>query len=271
MTSNASGRPWRTARGGVALFALGMVGVLAAAAGAVPAVRALPGFEGASYPLLLAVAAANSVLLLGVAVALGAAAAPRIGLRSHVYAWAAGDDPDWRAFRESLGRAVVVGVGAFALVSLLDAAFAPFVSLPAPTSTDAESLGALAASLPLRLLYGGITEELLLRWGVMAPLAWLFWRLGRAFGSARASPSALAMWGAIAASAVAFGAGHLPALAAAYPLTAALVARTVLLNALVGVALGWLFWRDSLETAMVAHASFHVALVAVSALLVVAT
>jgi hypothetical protein len=32
----------------------------------------------------------------------------------------------------------------------------------------------------------------------------------------------------------------------------------VLLNALGGVLFGWLFWRRSLEAAMVAHATTHV-------------
>jgi membrane protease YdiL (CAAX protease family) len=42
------------------------------------------------------------------------------------------------------------------------------------------------------------------------------------------------------------------------------VARTVLLNAVVGVLFGWLYWRRSLEAAMVAHAAFHLPLVALS-------
>jgi len=70
------------------------------------------------------------------------------------------------------------------------------------------------------------------------------------------------MWVAIVASAVAFGVGHLPALASTFDLTIALIIRTVLLNAIVGVALGWLFWQRSLETA--AHAAFHIVLVTVS-------
>ena len=61
-----------------------------------------------------------------------------------------------------------------------------------------------------------------------------------------------------------FGLGHLPALAQSVTLTPALVARTVLLNAVAGVLFGWLYWRRSLEAAMVAHASFHVPLVALS-------
>lgn len=79
------------------------------------------------------------------------------------------------------------------------------------------------------------------------------------------------MWVAIAVNAVAFGVGHLSALASTIGLTTPLTVRTVLLNAIVGVVLGWLFWRRSLEAAMIAHAAFNVALVAVSTVLVVVT
>jgi membrane protease YdiL (CAAX protease family) len=43
-------------------------------------------------------------------------------------------------------------------------------------------------------------------------------------------------------------------------LSPVIVARTVLLNAIAGVAFGWLFWRRSLEAAMVAHASSNMLL-----------
>jgi membrane protease YdiL (CAAX protease family) len=66
------------------------------------------------------------------------------------------------------------------------------------------------------------------------------------------------MWGAIILAAVLFGVGHLPAVSAIAPLTSMLVMRTVLLNALGGIVFGWLFWRRSLESAMLAHASAHV-------------
>ena len=72
------------------------------------------------------------------------------------------------------------------------------------------------------------------------------------------------MWTAIVISAVLFGVGHLPALAQAVALTPALIARTVLLNAIAGILFGWLYWQRSLETAMIAHASFHVPLLMLS-------
>lgn len=281
-------------RGAMVLFALGMAGVVALAVTTAPSLRVLPELESVPFALLVALAAVNSTILLAVFVLLGTATAPRIGFRSHVFDWAVGRDADWSQFRESFRTAIGLGIGLFVLVTVLDAAFSPFVSLSAGSGSpagavpsDAESLRALAESLPVRLLYGGITEELLLRWGVMAPAAWAIWRLRNrdestplersehpsqdSSRSHEVLPATGTVWAAIVLSAVLFGAGHLPALASSFGLTPALVVRTVLLNALAGIGFGWLFWRYSLETAMVAHASFHVVLVAVSAGLIAMT
>ncbi|MUW14297.1 CPBP family intramembrane metalloprotease [Halorubrum sp. CBA1125] len=242
-----------------------MAGVVSLARYSVPALRAIPELAILSYPTLVVLAAANSTVLLVVFAVLGSATAPRTGLHSHVFAWASGGTPGWRAFRRSLPLAVAIGAGLFVLVTVLDVAFAPFTVLTSGEAvTDAAALEDLLASVPMRFLYGGVTEELLLRWGVMAPIAFVLWWGRNTVGEETETPSATAMWIAIVASAVAFGVGHLPALASTIGLTPALVVRTVLLNAIVGVALGWLFWRRSLEAAMVAHTTFHVVLVVVS-------
>jgi len=169
--------------------------------------------------------------------------------------------------RVSTITSLAVGLGAvlFVLVTVLDVVFAPFTGLESVEPVgEAAALQDLLASIPMRLLYGGITEEILLRWGVMAPIAFVCWGLRNRIRERTKTPPAAVMWVAIVASAVAFGVGHLPALASTFDLTIALIIRTVLLNAIVGVALGWLFWQRSLETAMVAHAAFHIVLVTVS-------
>lgn len=262
---------WRSAaRGAVALFGLGMIGVLALTVYSVPMLREIPELSALSYPTLVLLAAANSMILLVVVVLLGTVTAPRIELNSHVFAWASGGTPNWSEIRDSFPLAVVLGAGLFVVVAVLDVAFAQFTQFPIDDpSTDADALRDLFVSVPMRLFYGGITEELLLRWGFMAPLAYVLWWGRNKVGDATETPSATIMWVAIVVSAVAFGVGHLPALASMFELTTPIIVRTIALNALVGIALGWLFWRRSLETAMIAHAAFHVALVAVSSVIIV--
>jgi len=68
-------------------------------------------------------------------------------------------------------RSVGLGAVLFVLVTVLDVVFAPFTGLESVEPVgEAAALQDLLASIPMRLLYGGITE-ILLRWGVMAPIA----------------------------------------------------------------------------------------------------
>ena len=108
--------------------------------------------------------------------------------------------------------------------------------------------------LPARLLYGGITEELLVRWGVMTGLLWLWRRCVPS--SARVDTLGAAV--AIAASALLFGAAHLPgAVALIGVLDASTVVAIVCGNALFGIVAGSLYWRRGLEAAIGMHVLSH--------------
>jgi membrane protease YdiL (CAAX protease family) len=219
---------------------------------------------GLSLPLLAVLSAINPLLLLGGACLVGAYAAPRVGLQSSVVARGGGGMAVWQDLREEVGVAVAAGIASGILVLLLDVALLPFVAQDLPASAIGATRPTLVdvlAYVPVRVLYGGITEELLLRFGLLSGLAYLGWRLT---GRPDAGPGRAVAWVAIVVAAVLFGVGHLPALAQAVTLTPALVARTLLLNGIAGVVFGWLYWRRSLEAAMIAHASFHVPLVVLS-------
>jgi len=246
------------ARGAVALFVLGLIGVVALAIHSVPTLRAIPELAVLSYPTLMLVAAANSTIFLVIFVTLGTVTAPRTGLHSHVFAWASGGTPDWDAFRRSLPLAVGLGAVLFVLVTVLDVVFAPVYrtrvsrtrrgggGAPGPARVDSDATA-------LRRNHGGDPTPV----GRHGPdRIRLLGGLRNRIRERTKTPPAAVMWVAIVASAVAFGVGHPPALASTFDLTIALIIRTVLLNAIVGVALGWLFWQRSLETAMVAHAAF---------------
>jgi hypothetical protein len=104
------------------------------------------------------------------------------------------------------------------------------------------------------MLYGGLAEEVILRWGVMSLMAWVLLSL------AGVRRHRLAMGIAVVLAAVLFAAAHLPVLAAQLELTPLVVARTLLINGVAGVLYGWLFWRRHLEAAMAAHAATHLGL-----------
>lgn len=109
--------------------------------------------------------------------------------------------------------------------------------------------------LATRLLYGGITEEVLVRWGLMTFLLWAGWRL---FGSEAQPPGSVLAWGAIALAALLFGVGHLPvAFTLAEEVTGGVIAYIVGANSAFGVLFGYLFWRYGLEAAIIAHGGAH--------------
>lgn len=248
--------PTRFGRTFLALFALGMLGVLALIPMILDTVDTLPP-EMLELPpaVLVLVSLAQSMILLAIAVAAGTILAHRLGLRSLVADRVRTGAPIWPELRPHIGLAVGLGALFLAVAVIIDLLVAPYADVDivngAPGFVD------LLSALVMGVLYGGITEELLLRWGVMSFIAWAGWRL---LQRGERVPGPGVMWLAIALSALLFGIGHLPALAAQVPLTTTLVVRTVGLNALGGVIFGWLFWQYSLEVAMASHATFHVAL-----------
>lgn len=125
---------------------------------------------------------------------------------------------------------------------------------------------AVLSTVPLRFLYGGITEELLLRWGFMSILAFGLWKtVGR--GSDELTDGLA--WTVIVVAAVLFGIGHLPAALVIYgELTTQVIVWIVVGNSIGGIAYGWLFWKYSLEAAMVAHMMTHVVFVVLSMLVI---
>lgn len=246
-----------TARRWLAPFAmltlLGAIGAVAQLPLLIPLVEGLasdPGAPDLPFAALVALSLVNPLLLLVAAVAVGLVAAPRVGLVSHLVAWARHGTPVLIRLRRELPVAIGLGAAVGAGLMLVDA----FVAL-LPERDAATTLAGV--------LYGGLTEELITRWGLMSALAWGAAAVVARSRAGRQPPAGL-MWGTVIASALAFGALHLPFAATLMPLTPGVVALVLLLNGLGGVAYGWLFWRRSLEAAMLAHATSHLAMTAIA-------
>jgi membrane protease YdiL (CAAX protease family) len=104
----------------------------------------------------------------------------------------------------------------------------------------------------LASFYGGIAEEILLRLFVMSFFVWLGRFLSK---TADDKPTPAIFWIANVLAAVLFGLGHLPTASLLVPLTPLVITRTVVLNGLIGVVCGWLYWKLGLESAMISHFS----------------
>ncbi|RVQ67033.1 CPBP family intramembrane metalloprotease [Croceicoccus ponticola] len=118
-------------------------------------------------------------------------------------------------------------------------------------ATARQSTGtAFALPLATKLLYGGISEELITRWGLVSLFCLIGWRIT---GRPAQLPYA-AMIVAVSLAALLFAAGHLPLLFAIVPDASTLFVIAVIAgNALPGLVFGALFIRYGIEAAIIAH------------------
>jgi hypothetical protein len=198
---------------------------------------------------LLALQMVQNAFLIAVVVGLGLIFGWRCGLGAPLLeSWLDGEKlPD--DTRAQLGAAALAGILAAAVILGVDAwLFAPLL----PKHAQGGATHPPIWQEFLASFYSGITEELLLRLGVMSFFAWL---IGKARKNPAGIPTADAFWLANLLAAVLFGLGHLPATAALMPLTRLVVVRAVVLNGIPGIVFGWLYWRWGLESAMAAHFS----------------
>lgn len=226
----------------VVLFLAGLLGALAV----LPYLFALvPPTEGLSLTVIAVASVVQLGALVAVATLIGLYLGPKVGLGAPLLRARLDGHEVGPKLRETLRFAVPLGVAAALAIVVLDVAFgAVGASIPADAVDQPELWKRALASL-----YGGITEELLVRFGLMTLLVWLStFVVGGEDG-----PADGAVWAAIVLTALAFGAGHLGTLASITDPTPLLVVRTVLLNAVGGIVFGWLYWRRGIEAAMVAH------------------
>ena len=232
-------QPWRL---GAALWLLGLPGVVAVVWALLPPLAAHA--ELLRWPLwaVLLLSGLQTAALLALAVAVGAWLAPRVGLRAPAMsAWVAG-----QAVAPALRPQLLPGLWG----GLAGAAWLWGLSRLAPAALQ-PSDPASAMPFAVKLLYGGITEELLLRWGLMTLLLWLGWRV---LQRGRGTPGKGVVALAVALSALLFAVGHLPAAQAmAGALTPEVVTFVMVGNTAFGLVAGWLYARHGLEAAIVAH------------------
>lgn len=195
--------------------------------------------------VLVAAQAIQACVLLGGLSLLGLRMGHRIGLGTPLLQHWINRRPLEKAGLKPLNSALL---GALSAVLVIGASMAIDPFLPPMQHPPAEVGGAQSAFNGfLASFYGGIAEELQLRLFLMTLLVWIVARIKGV------QPRDATYWNAIAAAALLFGAGHLPAASHVWGLDATVVARTVILNALAGVAFGWLYWKRGLEMAIVGH------------------
>lgn len=203
-------------------------------------------------PQLRALILIQPAILTIAAVALGQALAGKVGLGAPlVDAWLRNERPG-EVLRRQLPSALLLGLAAAVILVVYSSVILPRVADPAML----ERMASFSVPLPTRILYGGITEELLTRWGLVSLIVWAISRMG----GRGERPAAAGYWIAITLAAALFAIGHIPMLLGlSIQPSAGLVVAVLLANSVPGIMFGWLFWRRGIEAAMIAHALAHIA------------
>lgn len=214
-----------------------------------PAGTEIPTFT----PALKLLSLIQPAIILSVAVLVGVLLASKVGLSSPVAEAAASGGDSVSAFKPQIIPGIVGGLAGGVAIVLIAAVSKLFLS-----PEVVRRIGEFGKFLPLptRLLYGGITEELLLRWGLMTLLVWAAWRL---FQKGLGRPKPAFFVGAILMSSLVFAIGHLPVAFMLFPeMTLALTVFVIVGNSSFGLIAGYLYWKKGLESAMLAHALTHI-------------
>ena len=207
-------------------------------------------------PLVIILQVLQNAILFAIVIFAGLFFAGRVGLGTPILDSVTRGEPVTDRVRAILPLSIILGVVSTLVVLGLEF----FYFQPAMLKELGETATALnlQTSQPaawkgfLASFYGGIAEEILLRLFVMSFFVWL----GRFISkNPEGKPTQVVFWIANILAAVLFGLGHLPATALLVPLTTLVILRAIVLNGLIGIACGWLYWKRGFETAVISHFS----------------
>lgn len=156
--------------------------------------------------------------------------------------------------KKPLVSTLVIGSASGAVMFVLEHLL--FSRLIPGVATFYETYPFSLAYLSSEVFYGGVVEELLMRWFLMSLLVWILMKL------TRRKKEAVPSWCFLAANlvvAVLFALGHLPATKVLFgTITPVIFVRCMLLNGGLGFVFGLLYRKWGIQYAMVAHALVHV-------------
>ncbi|WP_249870726.1 CPBP family intramembrane glutamic endopeptidase [Oceanobacillus saliphilus] len=211
----------------------------------------MTGISGPPEMLALLAVIPNFIILI-ITLVIGFFIAHKVGLKSaiiHPHA----RDKSKSEWIKGIKLAIILGSIAGVVLRGFDYLFQPF--LPDGLIELLRPYNAL--EFITALLYGGILEELLMRFGLMSLLVFVFWKL---FDRKSAKPSNWVFIFAIFISALLFALGHYSITASNIEMTTFIWFRMILLNGLPGLFYGWIYWKHNLELAMLAHMFTHIVL-----------
>ncbi|AZV42734.1 CPBP family glutamic-type intramembrane protease [Peribacillus asahii] len=245
-------RFWKTF---LAFLCIGLIGIGFLVPAMIPLLeeqlQSLPNVPDLPFKVLVISSLINPLILLIIAIIVGQLTAPKLKLDSYLYHHMQGNKGIWKTFTSNLPIGIILGVIVSAIFFIFELIFQPYLPETLKMSVDSRNL----VNTLNGIFYGGIVEELLLRWGFMSLLIWIMWKV---FQRSKSAPSPAIFWISIIISSTLFALGHLGVNMLAAPLTPLILTRMLFLNGIGGIVFGWLYWKKGLEIAMVSHVALHI-------------
>jgi membrane protease YdiL (CAAX protease family) len=212
-------------------------------------------------PIAITLQVLQSIVMFGILIFAGMFFARRVGLGTPILDAATRGERVADRVHAILPLSIILGiVGTLVILALEFFYFQPAMLQELGETANVLNLQSSQPAAWKGLLasfYGGIAEEVLMRLFVMSLFVWL----GRFISkTSEGKPTSTVIWIANILAAVLFGLGHLLATSLQVPLTSLVIARAAVLNGLLGIVFGWLYWKHGLEAAMVSHFSADIIL-----------
>lgn len=202
-----------------------------------------------SLPLVVLLSIIQSGIVFVICIFVGLSLSKKVGFESPVV-------DDWEMtkirVRSVFGISTTLGVLSGTVIIALDFIFSKLGSSLSLDQIQIPMWKSFLASF-----YGGIGEEIILRFFLMTFIVWVFFKIKKTKDN---KPTDTGIWLALLISSFLFGLAHLPVTSAIVAITPLILLRAVLLNGIGGVVFGWLYWKKGLESAMIAHFSADIIL-----------
>ena len=244
---------------GLILFGLGIIGILSILTMNIPLPPEAEAilkdrFTPQQIKMLTLI---NPTLMLVVAVLIGTILYQKVHLKVPFLEKIVGLNTDNPEAYSILKYGILGGILAGVLLSLVGFVFNPI--LPEEFLELGESL---KPTLSARFFYGGFTEEIFMRFGLMTLLVWIASKIFK-------GTKPIAYWIGIVIAAIIFALGHFPiAYQSVGSPSMGLLTYILIGNTIGGLIFGWVYWKKGLESAFLAHIFAHVIMVIAEPILI---
>ena len=177
----------------------------------------------------------SNVIIVAVFAFAGAALAPRIGFRSNLADNQVGKTVFWIVLKRQFYYGTAIGLAGAIVAYFMAPDFIAYLSIYPILSR----------------LFGSLTEEVAIRWGIMTIIVWILLRI---FQHQSETLKNRMIWSGILLSQILFAIAHIPILIHCGITNPIWSVFTIFI---VSLPWGWLFWKHGLESAFIAHSSFH--------------